>query len=48
LSDDLLAALTVLRFGPLLGGDPDAAGAARGEVLAVVELFEMSIELASE
>ena len=48
LSDDLLAALTVLRYGPLLGGDPDAVGAARGQVLAIVELFEMAIELASE
>jgi hypothetical protein len=48
LSDDLLAALTVLRFGPLLGGDPDAAAAARAKVLAVVELFEMAIELGSE
>ena len=48
LADGLLEALTVLRFGPLLGGDPDAAGAARAKVLAIVELFEMAIELAGE
>jgi hypothetical protein len=48
LADGLLEALTVLRFGPLLGGDPDAAGAARAKVLATVELLEMAIELAGE
>jgi hypothetical protein len=48
LADGLLEALTVLRFGPLLGGDPAAAEAARARVLAIVELLEMAIELAGE
>ena len=48
LADGLLEALTVLRFGPLLGGDPGAAQAARAKVLSIVELFEMAIELAGE
>jgi hypothetical protein len=48
LADGLLEALTVLRFGPLLGGDPAAAAAAKAKVLGIVELFEMAIELGSE
>ena len=48
LADGLLEALTVLRFGPLLGGDPEAAAAAKAKVLSIVELFEMAIELGSE
>ena len=48
LADGLLEALTVLRFGPLLGGDPAAAEAAKAKVLAIVELFEMALELAGE
>jgi len=48
LADNLVAALTVLRFGPALGGDAGAAQAARAKVLAFVELFETAIELASE
>ena len=48
LADGLLEALTVLRFGPLLGGDADAAKAAKEKVLAIVELLEMALELAGE
>ena len=48
LADGLLEALTVLKFGSLLGGDPAGAAAAKAKVLAIVELFEMAIELGSE
>jgi hypothetical protein len=48
LADGLLEALTVLKFGTLLGGDPAAAEAGRAKVLSIVEIFEMALELASE
>jgi hypothetical protein len=48
LADSLLEALSVLRFGPLLGGDPEAAAAAKARVLGIVELLEMALELGSE
>ncbi|HEX5611351.1 MAG TPA: hypothetical protein VFX67_01775 [Burkholderiales bacterium] len=48
MSDNLLAALTVMRFSRHLGGDPDATEAARAKVLKFAELFEMAIDLASE
>jgi hypothetical protein len=48
LADSLLEALTVLKFGSLLGGDSGAATAAREQVRRTVELFEMAIELAGE
>ena len=48
LADGLLEALTVLKFGSLLGGDPAAAEAAKAKVLAIVELFDMALELGSE
>jgi len=40
LAEDLIAALTVLRFGPLLGGNPDAA---RLQTLAILEFVEADI-----
>ena len=48
IADSLLEALTVLKFGSLLGGDPAAAAAARSKVMSMVELFEMALELGSE
>jgi hypothetical protein len=48
LADGLLEALTVLKFGALLGGDPAAAQAAKAKVSAIAELFETAIELAGE
>lgn len=48
LADNLLAALSVLKFSRLLGGDPDAVEAAKAKVLKFAELFETAIELASE
>jgi len=46
-ADNLAAALTVLRFGALLGGDPAGAEAAKAKVRSVVELFEMALEFTS-
>jgi hypothetical protein len=48
LADGLLEALTVLKFGSLLGGDPAGAAAAKAKVLGIVELLEMALELGSE
>ena len=48
LADGLLEALTVLRFGPLLGSDPAAAEPAKAKVLAIAGLLETAIELAGE
>jgi hypothetical protein len=48
IADGLLEALTVLKFGSLLGGDPAGAQAARAKVMSIVGLFDMAIELASE
>jgi len=48
LADGLLEALTVLKFGALVGGDPAAAQAAKAKVSAIAELLETAIELAGE
>lgn len=49
LADGLLEALTVLKFGSLLGGgDPAGSAAAKAKVLGIVELLEMALELGSE
>ena len=48
LADGLLEALTVLKFGALLGGDPAAAQPAKAKVLAIVEILDMALELANE
>ena len=48
LADGLLEALTVLKFGSLLGGDPAGTAAAKAKVLGIVELLEMALELGSE
>ena len=48
LADGLLEALTVLKVGSLLGGDPAGAAAAKAKVLGIVELLEMALELGSE
>jgi hypothetical protein len=48
LADNLLAALTVMRFSRLMGGDPGAVEAAKARVLKFAELFEMAIDLQSE
>lgn len=48
MADGLLEALTVLKFGSLLGGDPAGAQAARAKVLSIVDIFDMAIELAGE
>jgi hypothetical protein len=48
LADGLLEALTVLKFGSLLGGDPAGTAAARSKVMSIVEIFEMALELGGE
>jgi hypothetical protein len=48
LADGLLEALTVLKFGALLGGDPAGTEAAKAKVLSIAELFETALELAGE
>ena len=48
LADGLLEALTVLKFGSLLGGDPAAAEPAKAKVLAIVDILDMALELGSE
>jgi hypothetical protein len=48
LADGLLEALTVLRYGPLLGSDPAAAEPAKAKVLAIVGILDMALELGSE
>jgi hypothetical protein len=48
LADSLLAALTVMRFSRLMGGDPGAIEAAKARVLKFAELFETAIDLANE
>ena len=48
LADSLLEALTVLKFGSLLCGDPAGAEAAKARVLGIVELVETAIELSAE
>lgn len=48
LADNLVAALTVIRFSRHLGGDPEAVEAAKAKVMKFVDLFDMAIELASE
>jgi hypothetical protein len=47
LADGLLEALTVLKFGSLLGGDPAGAQAASAKVKSIVEIFDMALELGS-
>lgn len=47
LADSLLEALTVLKFGSLLGGDAAATEAAKSRVLAITELCETALELGS-
>ena len=48
LADSLLEALTVLKFGSLLGGDAAGTEAAKERVLGIVELAETAIELSGE
>ena len=48
LADSLLEALTVLKFGSLLGGDAAGTQAAKERVLGIVELVETAIELSGE
>jgi len=47
-ADNLVAALTVLRFGSLFGSDPAAVEASKEKVGKFVELFEMALELSGE
>ena len=48
MADNLLAALSVMRFSRLMGSDPGALEASKARVLKFAELFEMAIELSSE
>src|SRR5262245_21450962 len=48
LADGLLEALTVLKFGSLLGGDPAGAQAAKAKVSSIANIFDMALELGSE
>ena len=48
LAENLLAALTILRVGRLMGTDREAMEAAKGTVLRFVKLLETAIELADE
>jgi hypothetical protein len=48
LADNVLAALTLMRVGRLMGSDPEAIEAAKARVLKFAEIFEMAIELQSE
>jgi len=48
LADNLVAALTVMRFSRQLGGDPEAVEAAKATVQKFTDIFEMAIELAGE
>ena len=45
LADGLLEALTVLKFGSVLGGDPAGAQAAKAKVSSIADLFEMALDL---
>ena len=48
MADNLLAALSLLKFSRLLGGDPEATEAAKAKVAKFAELFEMAIDLQGE
>lgn len=48
LADNLVAALSLMKFSRHLGGDPAAVEAAKAKVSKFAELFDMAIDLAAE